>query len=461
MNHHLPRHFTLAVAAAVLGAFAAPAHAQDGQPTSPEALLERVKSIAKEQTERDQQRLREFRSARDRQEQLLREQQQRLANLEQKAEALEKEFADNEKKVGELTETLRVKQGDRGELFGVARQMAGDLRAQLEASLISAQYPGRADELAPIAQSTDVPTIDELQTLWIAFQEEMTRSGNVVAFDAEIIDGNGATVKTEVVRVGPFTAVSDGAYLVYNAEEDILVELGRQPAGRYLESAQRLANADSGFVQAAVDPSMGSILSLLVETPSFAERLSFGGAIGYIVITLGIIAFLFGIVKLILLGVSGLKVRSQLKSDALKENNPLGRVLKLSQTLNTDELEAYEAKIDEAVLREGARLESGIWLVKVVQVAAPLLGLLGTVTGMINTFQAITLFGTGDPRLMAGGISEALVTTMLGLMVAIPLVLLSSTLSNIAKRILDVLDEQAAGMIADRRPVGESHAVAE
>ena len=74
----------------------------------------------------------------------------------------------------------------------------------------------------------------------------------------------------------------------------------------------------------------------------------------------------------------------------------------------------------------------------------------GTVTGMIRTFQSITLFGAGDPRMMAGGISEALVTTMLGLVTAIPLVLMHAALANNTKKIVDTLDEQSAGLIAQQ-----------
>jgi biopolymer transport protein ExbB len=106
--------------------------------------------------------------------------------------------------------------------------------------------------------------------------------------------------------------------------------------------------------------------------------------------------------------------------------------------------------LDEVVLRESGKLESFIWLVRIVSVVAPLMGLLGTVTGMIRTFQSITLFGAGDPRMMAGGISEALVTTMLGLVTAIPLVLLHAALANNTKKIVDTLDEQSAGLIAQQ-----------
>ncbi|MEC8351463.1 MAG: MotA/TolQ/ExbB proton channel family protein, partial [Pseudomonadota bacterium] len=104
--------------------------------------------------------------------------------------------------------------------------------------------------------------------------------------------------------------------------------------------------------------------------------------------------------------------------------------------------------------REMPKITRNLTLIKIISVVAPLLGLLGTVTGMINTFQAITLFGTGDPKLMAGGISQALVTTVLGLVVAIPTVFLYTLLNTRSKNMLLILQEQSAGIIAERSEKG-------
>jgi biopolymer transport protein ExbB len=134
--------------------------------------------------------------------------------------------------------------------------------------------------------------------------------------------------------------------------------------------------------------------------------------------------------------------------DHPKPDNPLGRVLTVYQQNRGVDPETLELKLDEVVMRESSQIERFLWLVKTVSVVAPLMGLLGTVTGMIQTFQAITLFGAGDPKMMAGGISEALVTTMLGLITAIPLVLLHATLANSARRINDILEEQSTGFVA-------------
>jgi biopolymer transport protein ExbB len=133
-----------------------------------------------------------------------------------------------------------------------------------------------------------------------------------------------------------------------------------------------------------------------------------------------------------------------------RADNPLGRVLRVYEENQSADVEKLGLKLDEAILKETPALERGIMLLKVLSVVAPLLGLLGTVTGMIKTFQAITLFGTGDPKLMAGGISEALVTTVLGLVTAIPLLLLHSVVSTRSKNLVQVLDEQSVGLVAER-----------
>ena len=103
---------------------------------------------------------------------------------------------------------------------------------------------------------------------------------------------------------------------------------------------------------------------------------------------------------------------------------------------------------DMLIAQNEIRIDQNLGLIKMCVGIAPLFGLFGTITGMINTFQAITLFGTGDPKTMANGISEALVTTMLGLMTAIPATFMAAIMANYAKNILTVLEEQSTGMVA-------------
>ena len=142
-------------------------------------------------------------------------------------------------------------------------------------------------------------------------------------------------------------------------------------------------------------------------------------------------------------------IKKQLKNTANPTtNNALGRILTVYKENKDADVENLELKLDEAILREMPKVEGGITIIKILSAIAPLLGLLGTVIGMINTFQQITLFGTGDPKLMAGSISMALVTTAQGIIAALPLILLHSIVAARGKKIVHVLDEQTAGIIA-------------
>ena len=411
-------------------------------------LLEQARRGSAAVREANQKREAKFRASKAEQQRLLQEARDTRDRLERKSEALEGEFSENEIRITGLEELLRNRLGALGELFGVVRQMAGDTRGMLEGSLVSAQFPGRAEPMATLAQSKKLPKIEGLENLWLTLLQEMTESGKVVRFRAALVVPDGREVQREVVRTGVFNAVADGKYLVYQGGK--LVELGRQPAGRHRSAAEDLEAATAGMVATSLDPSRGQILGLLVETPTFRERIDQGGLVGYIIIAL----FLAGIVLLttrfLNLTRVGAGMRAQQSSDVADPSNPLGRVLKVYEENKHADTETLELKLDESILRDVPKLEAGLTTIKVLSVIAPLLGLLGTVTGMIETFQQITLFGTGDPKLMAGGISEALVTTMLGLIAAIPLVLLHSILRDRSRSLVQVLEERAAGIIAER-----------
>jgi len=160
--------------------------------------------------------------------------------------------------------------------------------------------------------------------------------------------------------------------------------------------------------------------------------------------------FIFALYRLYELMQTGQKMAAQLLSDTAAIDNPLGRVIKDAESHHSPDIETLELVLDEAITREVPVLEKGLGMIKLLAAVAPLLGLLGTVTGMIETFQSISLFGTGDPKLMANGISQALVTTMLGLCIAIPLLFLHSLLASRSKALVQILDEQTAGIISRR-----------
>ncbi len=456
------RKFSIAACAAaawmVVGAAAvtvAPVEAQAQEIKSLSDLLKAVQQGRVRDRQTNQQREAEFRQAKNRQQSLLNKAKDDLAREEARSDALEAEFAERERILNDLAQQLQERLGAFGEMFGVIRQVAGDTKGQIENSLISAQLPDRAGPLGSLATSQALPSIDQLEGLWVTLTQEMIEQGKVATFEANVVSRRGETEARQVTRLGPFTAVSEGRFLTYEVDESgvgKLKELGRQPASRFLSAAGRVENAKSGpeagFVRAAVDPSSGTILSLLVQAPSLIERVNQGGIVGYVIIGVASFGILLGLWRIFVLWTTSAAVSSQMRAKQARKGNPLGRVMMAYEENTSADVETLELKLDDAILRELPRLEFGLNTLKLLAAVAPLMGLLGTVTGMIITFQAITLFGTGDPKLMAGGISQALVTTVLGLVAAIPLLFLHSFANGSARSVQQVLEEQAAGLVA-------------
>ena len=411
-------------------------------------LLRQVEQAASQEARVDQQRLQTFIRERANQRQLLEEARAELRSEEARSDRLRNAFDENELALVELETTLDERMGNLGELFGVVRQVAGDVGTSIQESMVSAQLPGRAEFLQDLAQRSELPTGQELSRMWLEMVREIYQSGRVVKFTAPVVNQDGQPESgREVVRIGVFNALSDGKFLTWNGEE--LAELPRQPDGRFTSLASDLQNASPGEVtDMAIDGTRGAILAQVVRSPTLQERQRQGGPVGNVIIALGIFGVLFSLWKGIVLLVRGNAIKRQLKRDDASESNALGRVMKVYQDDPDQDVETLELKLDEAILRETAPLESGLPLIKVLYVIAPLVGLLGTVVGMIVTFQQITLFGTGDPRMMANGISMALITTVLGLMVAIPLTIIHSLLHSRARALIQILEEQAAGIIA-------------
>ncbi len=414
-------------------------------------LLRAAKDYRQKTASENAAREREFVSARNEQRSLLQKVQSDLNAENGRSASLKQRFDDNEVALAELEETKRIRVGDMGELFGVVRQVAGDTNGLVKSSLITAQYNARAgDLLSKLADATDLPSIEELDRLRILLLEEMVESGKVVSFDSPIVDSEGAPTSANVVRVGAFNLTTGDKFLDYDPDNQTIKELPRQPEPRFQSLAGGLASATGGTVPMAVDPSFGGLMRLLIQAPSPMERIAQGGFVGYVILGIGAIGLLIALMRLMALFTAGAKIRSQLKSDTPNTGNALGRILSVYHENRDVDTDTLELKMDEAILKETPRLESGQNTLKVLAAVAPLLGLLGTVTGMIETFQQITLFGTGDPKLMAGGISQALVTTMLGLFVAIPLVLLHSFVAGRSKSLIEVLEEQSAGIVASQ-----------
>jgi biopolymer transport protein ExbB len=418
-------------------------------------LLQQVRQSRTQLSAENQAREQRFLQNRNEQQALLRQAQEQLAAEERRSDQLTGQFNSNELQLAELNETLRLQLGNFGELFGVVRQVSGDTVGLIRTSLVTAQDPGREDLAERLAQVRGVPSMEDLNALRALLTEEMVRGSKVARFEATVTKPDGTSAQETVVRIGVFNLISANGFLNYLPDTQTILELARQPQARFVRMASDLYNASPNTtVAAAVDPGRGSLLALLIQEPSLGERIDQGGLVGYVIIALGIIGLLIALVRWLYLGAVGTRIRSQLKHEEPNENNPLGRILKVHHDNRDADTETLELKLDEAILREVPKLETWQGGIKVIAAVAPLLGLLGTVTGMIATFQAITLFGTGDPKLMAGGISQALVTTVLGLTVAIPLVLLHSVVASRSKALIEVLEGQSAGIVARQSEAG-------
>lgn len=432
-------------------ALVAPLAPAQANPEALNQLLQEVREHRQAEAALNREREERFRNERNERQRMLAEARAELQRQQRRANDLRNSYNENDRRLDELNALLIQRTGQFGELFGVVRQVAGEASGLVNSSLVSAEpeHAERADFLTELAASRELPSLEALDRLFVALLTEMTESGQVSRFNATVMSPAGEQYETEVVRMGVFTAIADDKFLNYSLETNRLTELPRQPAGRFTSMAEDLYDAEPReMVPMVIDPSRGALLGMLIQTPGFMERVHQGGPVGYVIITLLIIGLIVFVVRYTALIATDRKVKAQLKTTTPDTGNPLGRVLAVFTENKTADLETLELKIDEAILREVPELEKGLGFIKLIAAVGPLLGLLGTVVGMIVTFQAITLHGTGDPKLMADGISTALVTTVMGLCTAIPLILLHSFAASKSRRLVQVIEEQSTGLIA-------------
>lgn len=415
-------------------------------------LLEQVKQGLSKDAEINRQREEAFKQEQAQQESKIRALMQQVATLEAQSVELETNFNENELIVEEKRQQRNERLGSLKELFGHLTAAAADTRSRFQNSITTSQFPEREvfliELIKKMASETDLPSLDEIEQFWFELHRELTESGKVVKYNTTV----GTQENREIVRIGLFNLISNGDYLAYNTDTETVSSLARQPSGTK-NQLLALQNASSGIAPVAIDPTGaagGGFLKAIINTPTLVERWHQGRLVGYIISALAWIALLIGFWKFISLSMISGKIRKQLKVNKPLKNNPLGNILAVAEANPKTTPEDLELKLDEAILKELPRVQFGLGSLKIISMVAPLLGLLGTVTGMIIVFQAITIYGAGDPKAMAGGISSALVTTVLGLIVAIPTLLLHSFLQSKAKKLLHILEEQSAGIIAQR-----------
>ena len=428
------------------------------QATSLGNLLDLVEQDRVAESEEYLQRVQEFEQNANRQQEILDITNDRITEQENLQDQLSDQFEANEITIADKREILRERRGDLNELFGTLQGVAGDFLSNFQNSLISAQFVGRAEQLEEIIEragsTIEQLNISEMERFWFFMHQELTESGRVVTYNGEVSLPNGDTANRSITRIGSFNAVSDGEYLRYTGAIGHLQVLPRQPDAAYLNAAVDLQGASSGFTRVGIDPTGGvggQVLANLINFPTVEEQVrNNSGIIGFIIIGVGIVGISIAFLRLLILSLVSIKVRAQLKKDKPGKNNPLGRVLLVAESNPSADTETLELKLGEAILQETPRLERMLTIIKMIATIAPLGGLLGTVTGMIQVFQQITVYGAGDPTIMAGGISQALMTTVLGITVAIPTIFMHTVVKSRADNIIHILEEQATGMIAEK-----------
>ena len=417
-----------------------------------DALLNLVKEGQARDNAEYQQRMKRFNAEKSNQESLLKQAQTERTNLEKESAEKEGLYAQNEEKISAAQERLNNRLGSLKEMFGVLQQVAGDTKGVFEGSVVSSQIENREAFLSNLIKvagsSSELPSIENLERLWFEMQQEMTLTGAVSQYAADVVLPNGETVNKQVTRVGGFNVVADGNYLVWDVEAKKLVELEVQPGSRYNGPAADLESATDAANGFWVDPSRGQLLKIMGQTAGIGERIQQGGIVGYIILGLAIIGVLLSLIRMAILTAESKRIKRQMETDEAKDDNALGRVMGVYQANAQADTETLELHLGEAISNEIPRLSRGINWIKIISVVAPLLGLLGTVTGMIDVFETMSLFGTGDPKLMAGGISQALVTTVLGLVAAIPCVFLHTMTNNKSRDLIQILQERATGILA-------------
>ncbi|WP_020650074.1 MotA/TolQ/ExbB proton channel family protein [Solimonas variicoloris] len=417
-----------------------------------DALLKQVQDAAGQNARLNQEREQRFLRDKNDQAALVQKAEAELAAAKARADAVRARFAANQKEIAELKAQLQARAGDYVQVQGAVKEAAGAFRAVVVESPISAQAPDRLATLDALADRDGYPPVAELERFWYGLQQELVEGGRVARFTAPVVDPDGQRAEREIVRIGSFSAFADGHYLVFDAQANVLAELTRQPARHWRALARDFAATGDGLAAAMIDPSHGSLLAQEALRPGLAERIHQGGSIAYVIIAIGVAGAVLALYQLVYLLRVGAQVRAQLRDIGRPHtDNPLGRVLAAFRgdpAQGIGDAEVLELRLSEAILREIPALERFQPLLRLIIAAGPLLGLVGTVTGMIITFQVIQEQGAGDPRLMAGGISQAMITTVLGLGVAVPMLFVNAILSARSRVLVQILDEQSAGLLA-------------
>lgn len=349
-------------------------------------------------------------------------------------------------------------------LASVMRVMQKDLAKAIESSSLYPVYNNeKFDTLQDVRRTEMVPSLPTLTILAdMAFSEiELASTPHVK--EGTFVGRDGNSVQGKIITLGRFlngyVTDSEAGYLWPSKSAEQMIAYPSLPEKSAKKILAEFSSGDSDLV--SLDLSGGAAMAKFAQKSGISERVKEGGPLVWPILVIGLVAIVIIFERLLTI------LRSYSHSDQTmsliekhsagnnwdsltkitKETKPLQRVLSCAVNNRTLDRESLEATVHECLMREARAFERFLPTLGVLGAIAPLLGLLGTVTGMINTFQTITIYGTGDPRMMAGGISEALVTTMLGLIVAIPIMFFHNFLTRRSTSIVDDIEEKAVMVV--------------
>ena len=401
--------------------------------------------------------------------------EQEQASLEQDLRDLERRQSEGRLQRKDLAEQWSGRELGFREISGNVRVAARDLESLLKASPLSAGANWRLDTVSPLLDTGYFPDIDDIAGMAGVFLDEIDRGGQVSLREGEFVGRDGRQTTGRIFQLGKFTTVYQTAgetgFLVWSPGGHRLFALAELPPRSVRRSLDRYLAGESDLVP--IDMSGGAALRQITQGTDFFEQVRQGGPIIWPIFLIAVAALVIVVIKIVYLNrMRGNtdRIMGEVNELAAKgdwaacdrivtghrgKKMPVVRVIRAGLEARDDSRETLESVLQEAILHELPQVQKGIAMLAVLGAVAPLLGLLGTVTGMIDTFRVITLFGTSDPKLMSGGISEALVTTELGLAVAIPIMLLHTYLSRKSDHLIGDMEAKAVQLtnIIDKQKI--------
>jgi len=413
-------------------------------------LLEQVKKSNNVETSIDTKALTQFKNDLKNQQANLKKQRDRNKALQQKMLKLQNDIAINNKEIATQQKLANTEKADLDKVFDEFKRASQDLRGQLKKSPLSASLAGRSAQLSPYSEASFEPDLPAIKRLWLLFTEQMVATSKITTSEQSVTMADGDKEILTVTNIAGFSAFSSEGVLLYKPASETYQLL--TPKSADIEARiESFREVDNGFISLLIDPTSGALIERSTHTTAWWKVFSDAGVVGGIIVVVGVLGIVIALLRFILLNKESKLINIQKQQLTKVGDNSLGRIISVADLhakSNTEELMRF---LDEAVLGEIPEFRKGLGTLAVLATVAPLLGLLGTVAGMIETFHAITAYGNSDPQVLSSGISQALLTTKFGLIAAVPLLLCHSFLSSKSDSILNVIEHQTAGLLAQRQ----------